>query len=666
MAQRSKDEAKPAKSDDAAALIAECAKRMRMSYEAEAHNRAAGREDLQMLRGDHWPAHIRQMREQAGRPCLTVNTLPTYLAQVTNDMRQNKIAIKVHPVDQIADPEAARVYQGLIRHIEYDSNADACQHLAGTQAASCGEGYFRLITEFESENSFHQRIKFLPIRNPMTVAFDPFGIQPDGSDRQWYALPDDLPRDVFEHDYPDADPCSFEDVDLQAYREWVQQDTVRVVEYYRIEDKPETLCLVQDGTAKWESDLGEGDECVKKRKSKRRVVRWYKLSAKEILDDTEIPCEWIPIFPVYGAEVVEDGRVYRSSLIRAASDPARMYNVWISAATEEIALRPKVPWVMAEGQDEGYEDMWKTANRVNHDRLIYKPTTVEGSNSVAPPPMRQPMADVPVGVLTMAGHARDDQKAAMGLFDSSMGARGTATSGRQELAQQQQGQITNLHFSDNLMRAVRLAGRCLLSMIPRVYDTPRVVKLLGEDDTLGFAPINTPKRDQQTGAMKVENDLRAGRYDLVAVPGPSFATQRQEAAEGMREMAKAYPPLMQFAGDKMVKAMNWPDGDLIAERLKKTIPPQITEGEDAKDGEKPMQLPPEHMQQMQVMQQQMEQYEQALQDAMQQIKAAQDQNAAEIEKAKAKAGADIEIAKIKALADIEAKRQVAEIEAANR
>lgn len=640
-------------------IIAEAVERMRIAEEAESHNRAEAIDDLEFLRGNQWPPEIKSQREKEGRPCLTVNTLPTFLAQVTNDIRQNKIAIKIHPVDSKADPETAKVYQGVIRHIEYDSNADVAYHMAAASAAACSFGYFRLLNEYESRDSFNQTLKFAPIRNPFTVYADPFGIQPDGSDRNWYVICDDVPKAEFKRDYPDATAADFESVDGHGdnFRGWISEETVRVAEYYRYEDRKDTLCLLEDGTTKWEDELRDGDVCTKKRKSNRRIVKWSKLTAKEVLEETEIPCEWIPVFPVYGTEVDIDGKVYRSSLIRAAKDPARMYNVWMTSATEEIGMRTRTPWVMAEGQDEGYEAQWSTANTVTRSRLIYKPTPVGGQ--LAPPPQRQPMADVPVGVLTMAQHARDDIKASMGLFDSSMGARGSATSGKQEIAQQRQGQITNFHFADNLAKAVRHAGRCLLSMIPRVFDTPRVVKILGDDESLDFAEVNKPlpmpEVDPKTGAIRrILNDLTAGRYDLTVSVGPAYATMRQEAQESMRDMAQSWPKLMDVAGDKMVKAMNWPDGDVIADRLKKTIPPDITQGEN-KDEPAP-EIPPQ-------IQQQLQQYDAALADAMEQIKAMQSSQQQAIQQAQVKAEADVEIAKIKAMADIEAKTQVAAISA---
>ena len=202
--------------------------------------------------------------------------------------------------------------------------------------------------------------------------------------------------------------------------------------------------------------------------------------------------------------------------------------------------------------------MWATANKVSYSRLVYKPTTVDGI--AVPPPQRQPMTDVPQGVLAMAMHARDTVKATMGLFDSSMGAAGTANSGKQELAQQRQGQVTNFHFADNLARAIRQGGRCLLSMVPRIYDTPRMVRILGEDETPGHEWINRPLADGRV------HDLRVGKYDLVVSTGPAYQTMRQEAAEGMRDMvgvAKREGAQLRSKLDKSVARLDLAEIDQI-------------------------------------------------------------------------------------------------------
>lgn len=614
----------PAPPSDNDALIGEVVTFLTARMSAESDNRGYALDDLLFLKGDaQWPDQVRRMRELEGRPCLTINTLPTFLHQVTNDQRQNKPGIKVHPVDDQADPETAKVLQGLIRHIEYASNADVAYDTAVNSAAACGFGYYRLITDYCSPDSFDQDIKFKRIRNQFTVYPGPH-VEPDGSDMMACAISEDVPRAEFKRQYPNSNaandnlPRGLGD----RYAGWIGEQTVRVVEYYRVELKSATLVRLADGTAVYEDQMPEGAQVAVDANGKRitrstekRVVRWYKVTGADVLEQADIPCNWIPVFPVYGDELDIEGKVYRSGVIRNAKDPARMYNFWMTSATEEVALRPKVPYIGAEGQFEGHEATWAQANNRSFAYLEYKPTSIGGQ--LAPPPQRTHMADVPVGTLQMAMHARDNIKATTGIFDASLGAKSNETSGRAILARQKEGDVSNFHYTDNLARTIRHTGRCLLWMIPRVYDTPRVVRILGEDETVSGAPINTPvpedqqKPDPQTGAVQtVLNDLSVGQYDVTVTMGPSYTTLRQEAADAMVQFGQSWPKLMDIAGDKVVKAMDWPGAEEIAERIERTIPPEIR-GEEA---EQP-QLPPQAQAAMQQMQGYIGQLEQALQEA---------------------------------------------------
>jgi hypothetical protein len=301
-------------------------------------------------------------------------------------------------------------------------------------------------------------------------------------------------------------------------------------------------------------------------------------------------CNWIPVFPVYGDELDVDGKVIRSGLIRNAKDPARMYNFWMTSATEEVALRPKTPYIGVEGQFEGYEDDWNQANTRSFAYLEYRPVSLDGI--LAPPPQRQPMADIPGGMLQMAMHANDNIKATTGLFDSSLGSLGNARSGIQERQQQRQGDVANFHFSDNLARTVRHAGRCLVSMIPHYYDATRIVRIMGEDGKIKHTKINSPippeeqEVDEQGQAIKtILNDLTVGEYDITVKAGPSYDTLRQEALDSMVEVAGKWPKLMDVAGDKVIKAMDWPGAEEIAERVARSIPPEIRGDEEGKQSE---------------------------------------------------------------------------------
>lgn len=619
-----------AKKDADDDILNEANKRYQRCMDFERENISAARNDLRFLSGDHWPDDAVRQRKIEQRPCITVNKLPSFLHNVTNDLRQNKLGIKTHPVDSGADIDTAEALQGIIRHIEYASNADAAYDTAAFNAAAIGFGYFRLLTEFEASDSFDQVAKFERFRNPFAVHLDPESKEPDGSDSTFAFVDGTVTRSDMQRNYPGASAAN------APSSSSMDDDAVICSEYYRIEEAADTLIRLTNGETGWKSDLvglPKGVAIERERKSYRRKVMWYKLGGTgtvlrgdeakagttltftDVLESAEVPCEWIPVFPVYGEELDIDGKIVRSGLIRHAKDPSLMYDYWMTAATEEITLRPKTPYIGAEGQFEGHEGKWAQANVRTFPYLEYKPKTVNGQ--AAPPPQRQPMADIPSGVLQMAMHASDEIKATTGIFDSSLGARGNANSGVQEREQKRQGNVANFHFGDNLTRAVRHAGRCLVSMIPRIYDTERVVRILGDDETVGHIEINKPleqpEHDEKTGTIKtVLNDLTVGKYDVTVTAGASYSTKRQEASDAMVSFGQSWPKLMDIAGDKVVKAMDWPGAEEIAERIKKTIPKELL---DEEEGAPQQQIPPQVVQLVQQAQEHINQLEAALKDA---------------------------------------------------
>lgn len=639
------DRDEQASATDDTAIIAECMDRMRISVAADGENRAMALDDLAFEKGDQWDPIVQAQRTRDARPCLTINKLPTFLHQVTNSQRQNVPSIKVHPVGD-SDIKVAEVVQGGIRHVEYASNADVAYDTATNSAAAIGFGYFRLVTDYCREDSFDQEIRFQRIRNPFTVYMDPAHVNPDGSDQQWCILSVKMPRTEFHLEHPDADPCDFGVVrglgDNSA--DWITAEDVRIAEYYRLFREKATVVLLSNGESGFKDkllELPDGVTIVKEREGTRTTVQWFKLTATEILDRADIPCRWIPVFPVYGDEIDIDGKVYRSGLIRNAKDPARMYNFWMTSATEEVALRPKTPYIGAEGQFEGHEDEWAQANTASFPFLEYKPKALGGQ--LAPPPSRQPMADMPVGVLQMAMHANDDIKATTGIFDASLGARSNETSGIAIQRRDRQGETANYHYTDNLNITLRHVGRCIIDMWPKVYDGQRTLQIMGVDGKVSAVPINTPvppeqqKPDPKTGAVQqVMNDMSVGDYAVTVSVGPSYDTLRQEAVDGMIQTAQSWPKLMEIAGDKVVRSMDWPMADEIADRIEKTIPPELRQDpDDPQSGPPP--IPPE-------VQQQLQQYENALQDAMQQL----DQAKGDIEKARIQADAQVRVAQINA------------------
>lgn len=612
-------------------LLKEARDRLAACVKHSADDRREAAEDFRFIAGEQWPNDMRQLRQVEARPCLTINKLPSFVHQVINDQRMNRPSIKVHPVDSGADVEVAEVEQGMIRYIEYNSNADVAYDTSVQHATIGGFGYFRLITDYCEENSFDQEIKFRRVQNPFSVYIDPWSQEPDGSDMQYCFITELVSKAEFRQQYPKTKAASAEALTVgtgDAATVWMSDDSVRIAEYYKIVQEAATLVRLADGRDVFESDMQEGDEVMigpdgkpKSRPSFKRKVMWYKITGADVLESTEIPCKWIPVFPVYGDEQIVDGKVRRNGMVRFARDPQRMYNFWMTSATEEVSLRPKTPFIGAVGQFDTAKKDWKQANTRSFAFLEYDPIDVNGT--IAPPPQRQQMADVPTGVLAMAMHASDNIKATTGIFDASLGAQGNETSGRAITARQREGDTANFHFADNLARSIRHAGRCILHMIPKVYDTPRIVRVLGPDEKMDMVPVNTPNvegKPTQDGAIKtVLNDLSVGRYDVTIGVGPSYTTKRAEAVDAMMQVGQSYPQLWQIAGDKMIRAMDWPDADEIADRVAKTLPPELRD----EDEQGPPQLPPEVEQTLQQASQEIQSLRQALQEAQSGIQAKQ-------------------------------------------
>lgn len=555
-------------------ILSEAREAFALAADAEAENRREALDDLRFARlGEQWPERVRCERELEGRPCLTINRLPAFIRQVVNDARQNKPAIAVHPVDSGADPETAEVFNGLIRHIEQSSDAEVAYDTALDFAVTSGIGYFRINTRYATDDAFDQDIVVERVANPFSIYGDPESVAADSGDWNLAFVVDSLPRAAFEARWKGADA-----VDWTGEREagaHPDGPRVTVAEYWRRERVERTILALSDGQAieegAYKAQKAMFDALGVKVVGRPRTVASHKvvqriLSGAEVLETVEWAGRFIPIVPVYGEELMVDGRRRLRSLVRDAKDPQRMFNYWRSISTELVALAPRTPFIGRKGAFDTDSAKWATANTQSHAYIEY-----DGPE----PPMRQGYAGVPAGALQEAMNASDDMKSIMGLYDASLGARSNETSGRAIMARQREGDVSTFHYIDNLSRAIRHAGRILIDLIPRVYGTARVVRVLGADgaaQSVGVAPAG-----QGAEALKAVGrvyDLGAGKYDLTVRSGPSFTSRREEAATQMIELIRAYPAAAPLVGDLLARNLDWPGADEIAQRLSALLPPQ--------------------------------------------------------------------------------------------
>jgi len=620
--------------DSSSSILATARSRLDMAIGALSESREDEIDDLKFYAGSpdnrwQWPADVLATRGAVqgqtinARPCLTINKLPQHVRQVTNDQRQNRPSGKVIPADDHADVEVAEIFNGMVRHIEYISDADVAYDTACENQVSYGEGYIRILTEYCDENTFDQDIKIGRVRNSFSVYMDPTIQDPTGADAKWCFVTEDITKDEYQRMYPDSAPITTLQtlgVGDQNLSQWLMEDTIRVADYYYVDYDRATLNMYPGNVTAFEGTLEDKQlkaiygKPKRSRESDRVKIKYCKINGYEILEEREWAGKYIPVVRIVGNEFEVDGRLYVSGLVRNAKDAQRMYNYWVSQEAEMLALAPKAPFIGYGGQFEGYENQWKTANTTNWPYLEVNPDVTDGAGATLPLPQRAQPPMASSGLLQAKAGASEDIKASTGQYNASLGMTSNERSGKAILARQREGDVGTYHYGDNLARGVRHIVRQLVDLIPKVYDTQRVARIIGIDGDTDMVKLNP---DQPEAVKKImQGDIvidkiynpSVGKYDVVVATGPGYATKRQEALEAMAQLLQGNPQLWQVAGDLFVKNMDWPGAQEMAKRFAKTIDPKLME-----DGDKSPELQMAE-QQMQAMGQEMEQMHQMIQN----------------------------------------------------
>lgn len=577
-----------------------------------------------------WSDEDRRSRETAGRPCLTEDRLGPFHRQVCNEQRKNKPAVQVNPVDSGADVDTAEVAQGLIRHIEYSSNADIAYDTAFWWAAGPGRGFYRLCTDFVDDESDNQEIQVKRIINPHMVFVDPTAQEGDFSDMKWGGFKSWFSREDFKATWPEAQLSGADSSTWRAVgddaEDWMDKDggAILVVEYFYKE--------FTKGKAK------SGRETIKTKVC--RVV----CTAVEILERSELPGEYIPIIAVLGEEKLVNGQRTWAGLVRAGKDPQKRYNYLLTAETERIAFMPIATWIGARGFMGKDSRVWAAAHKMPIAALEFDIIGADGQGINAP---RLITEEAPTQAVTQSKiGAEQGLKAVLGMYDPNMGKNESGQSGIAINRLQAQGETGNYHLQDNLGRALRYEGRIILSWLPTYYDTERIIRIIGEDGTQKQVRINGPVQKPEEALNKEHVgktfDMTTGRYDVTISAGPSYQSRREE--DRMTMGAALTGPMGQLianrAGDLWAKTLDSPIAKELAKRL---VPPDIAaQNQSGASG----QIPPQIKQQMDAMSQQHEQLVQALHAAQDKIEDLEAGNAADMAKAQLDSQTKVAIAEM--------------------
>lgn len=591
------------------------------------------REDKEFFLLDkQWSEQEKSARNAPGqppRPTLTVNRMRQFLMQVINDHKQARMGIRVTPAGGEEDVKLAQVRQGIIRAIERNNGGHGAYNQAKEDQVAAGFGAWRLYADYLGPDSMEQEPKFLPIYD-CTKLFWPIldCLEPDYSDMDNAIIQEYYSKEKFKAKFR-LDPEQFLGSDSNRIGAWGAGSVPSVSEYYFREEVDDVLVKDLTGKTHFLSDLekkakeaaeqgqfinlddflavGQDGKRIE-RETTRCQVWWAKLAGKSVIGKPiELPGQYVPVFIANGRKIVLDGKVELWSLGRPAKDTQRSHNYACSAELERLSLAPKVPFMVAqESIPKGEEQKWATINTGNHPYVKFRAFTDDGKP--IPPPLRTDPIQSDPGFLNLKMSTVDEMKAVLGMYDAALGQKSNETSGVAIMARQREGDNATFDFADNMAVAIRHCGRVLNEWIPTYIDTPRQVRMIGEDESEKVITVNQQAADEK--GQTYHYPMSEGKFDLSVDTGPSASTKRQETVQAMQEFYQAYPQAAAVTGHLFAKEQDWRFKEEFSEILKRMANLQFPGVlEQQGQGGDPRQM----QQAMQQLQMQLQQMQQALQ-----------------------------------------------------
>jgi hypothetical protein len=573
--------------------------RLQIATEAYSNNRKRARAAMLFCEGEQWDHDVVTTASEDS-PELTINLTEAFVRRVVNNIKQQRPRGKCHPVGDGADIELAEIINGIGRHIETRSEASIAYDLAADCAVTAGEGYFRLIAEYESPRSFRKDLRILPIRNIFSVHMDPGAIMPSGADQTWCILSTKMKRQEYKRCYPNAKNVNWNDIDRQHDRlDWENKEEIRLAEYFRIREVADKLYLIRNARGEeraiYRSELPRSESgkvvmkdaeqffaerklsIIDERDSIKRQVEWFRLNGLIVVERQQIPGTYIPVFRVDGNTKDIDGQIRRKGMVEPLMDPQRMVNYGEVAKIKRLGLAPKAPWVAAEGQLDGHPE-WDDANQKTYSVLTYKPVLLEtgGLPVLVPPPARQEPAQIEAGFSEFVQGMRSNLVAVAGMpNEPNQDVNGVVVSGKAIDRRQYLSDQSHFQYYDHTTQAIAQCWRVIAEWIPYYFSEPgRVQRVIGEDSTPQMVTLNERVEEDQ-GVSRIKNDLSVGKYDVVMDTGPGYETKREEGAENMLDLIKI-PPLAELiakqGADLVFRSIDHPYMQELADRLMAATP----------------------------------------------------------------------------------------------
>ncbi len=550
------------KHDDILALL-------KKDQEAETDNREMAREATHFLnkRDGQWEPNI--ISALANRPRYTFDKCNPVVDQIMGEIEQSDFSISVQPAGALATKEVAKTYDGLIRNIENISNAGDIFNASARYMVSTGIDGWRVVHDWVDADTFEQDLLIKPISNYIDrVWFDCNAELQDMSDAKHCFVLQTLSHAAYEERFPKGSKTSIGDersVSVYSYKK--EGITVGEILYKKTHDRK---LVLMSNNAVYEDDekfqAAKKDLLSKGIKVERTRVRPVTTVYTRFFDgggwlgpEKETVFDLIPVVPVYGNFKIVENKVVYWGAVEKLMDSQRVYNYAKSRQIEEGALAPRDKYWLTMQQAEMHLNKLRTLN-TNADPVQFY-THVEGQ----PPPFRQGGANVNPGLQQSAIDAAQDINVSAGLFSANMGDNPGLQSGVAIGLQQNKGDNGTYKYFSAQKIAITHTARILVKAIPKVYDTKRQVRLLGQDGAIELTTIND-KIVAPTGKVIELNDLSKGSYDVVCTLGPAFKNRQQETVKALTDLGTVDNSIISVGSDILLSNINAPGINLIAER----------------------------------------------------------------------------------------------------
>lgn len=520
------------------------------------------------ISGAQWEGPLWDIYEN--KPKFEVNKIALSVMRIISEYRNNRITVDYVSKDGAKDDKLAETCDGLYRADEHDSVADEAYDNAFEEAVGGGFGAWRLRTVYEDdedEENERQRIQIEPIFDAdSSVFFDLNAKRQDKADARFCYVIYSMTRESYKEEWND-DPTDWPKIIHQYEFDWATPDVVYIAEYYKVEDVTETIRVFRaiDGTEERyrAKDFEEDPELentlaaigsieVRQRKIKSRKVHKYIMSGGKVLEDCGyIAGKCIPIIPVYGKRWFVDNVERCMGHVRLAKDAQRLKNMQLSKLGEISALSSVEKPILTPEQVAGHQVMWSEDNLKDYPYLLINPITgPDGSQTVSGPVAYTRAPNVPPAMAALLQVTEQDMQDILGNPQAGEKLVSNISGKAVEMIQQKLDMQTFIYMS-NFAKAMKRCGEVWLSIAKDIYiEEGRKMKVITENGETDSVTLMQPMVDQETGEVKMANDLGAAKFDVDVDVGPSSSSRRAatvRALTGMMQITQD-PETLQVLG----------------------------------------------------------------------------------------------------------------------